>query len=189
MRANSLYVTAHHKLAHIGSQALMVAWIITATQAFAAQPVPEADSSTVVAAVGSHQIRQQQVDDKLNLQLYNARKAVIDQMVDGYLLQQAAESQKLSVTAYLKRETDDKAAAEVNEAAARRFYEENKDKLPALKSAGSFNKIKDRLLAALRRQAAGQKRSELLAELREQGDVKILLQPPRVQVATAGNPS
>jgi predicted DsbA family dithiol-disulfide isomerase len=143
----------------------------------------------VVAKVGSHEITQQQIDDKLRLQLYNARRAVIDQMVDEYLLQQAADRQKLSVTAYLKREVDDKAAAEVNEAAARKFYDENKDKIPALKTAGSFDKIKARLIAALRQQAAQQKRAELLSNLRSHSHVRVLLEAPRMEVASGGHPA
>jgi len=163
--------------------------IVVTASLVAAQSMPATDSSAVVAKVGNHEITQEQVDAKLRLQLYNARKAVLDQMVDEYLLEQAAASQKLSVTAYLKREVDDKAGAEVNEAAARKFYNENKDTLPTLKSAGSFDKVKDRLLAALRQRTAQQKRAELLAGLRKQTDIKLLLEPPRVEVAAGGHPA
>jgi protein-disulfide isomerase len=110
-------------------------------------------------------------------------------MVDDYLLQQAAEKQKLSVAQYLKDETEDKAAAGIDEKAAHKFYNENKDKLPTLKTAGSFDKIKDRLVAALRQQAAQQKRAELLTRLRKQAGVKILLEPPRMEVASGGHPA
>jgi len=47
---------------------------------------PTTDSSTVLAEVGNRTITQQQADARLKLQLSNARKAVIDQMVDDYLL-------------------------------------------------------------------------------------------------------
>jgi protein-disulfide isomerase len=190
MRSDISYAGAHRKLAGRGRQILMSALSLAVTASIAgARSAPATDSSAVVAEVGTHKITEQQVDAKLKLQLYNARKAVIDRMVDDYLVQQAAEREKLSVAAYLKREIDDKAAADVNEAAARKFYDQNKDKLPGLKAAGSFDKIKDRLIAALRQQAQQQKRAELLASLRKQADVKVLLEPPRVEVASGGHPA
>ena len=177
-------------LARAGSQLLIAVSIIASSQAIAAvQSAPSTDSSEVLAKVGSHEITERQVDSRLKLQLYNARKAVIDEMVDDYLLQQAAAKQKLSVADYLKRETEDKAASEINEAAARNFYDQNKDKLPALKTAGSFDKIKERLLAALRAQKANQKRAELLTDLRKQANVESFLEPPRMAVAAGDHPS
>jgi hypothetical protein len=76
-----------------------------------------------------------------NLRLYDMRKAAIDQMVDDYLLQRAAQQEKLSVAHYLKSEADDKAAAEVAEVVVRKFYDANKDKLPRLRTAGSFERL------------------------------------------------
>jgi len=148
-------------------------------------------SGSVVAEVGSHKITQQEVDAKIKVQLYDARKAAIDQMVDDYLLQQAAKKEKLSVADYVKREVDDKAAAEVNDATAKKFYDANKDKIPALKSAGSYDKIKDRLVAALRQRDVQQQHEQLLARLRKAGGAKILIQPPRVNVdvSAAGQPT
>src|SRR5215469_15944301 len=83
VRSDVVYTTAHRMLAGRRRQILMSTLIIAATVAIAAaQSVPTTDSRAVVAEVGAHQITQQQVDAKLRLQLYNARKAVIDQMVD-----------------------------------------------------------------------------------------------------------
>jgi len=148
-------------------------------------------SDPVLAQIGSHKITQQEVDSKINIQLYDARKEALDQMVDDYLLQQAARKEKLSVADYVKREVDDKAAAEVNDAMAKKFYDENKDKIPALKSAGSYDKIKDRLIAALRQRDAQQQHEQLMARLRKDGAAKILLEPPRVNVdlGAAGHPT
>jgi protein-disulfide isomerase len=140
------------------------------------------DSGPVLAEIGKHKITQPQVDAKIKIQLYDARKGALDQMVDDYLLQQAAKKDKLSVADYLKREVDDKAAAEVNDAMAKKFYDENKDKIPALKSAGAYDKIKDRLIAALRQRDAQQQHEQLMARLRKDSGAKILLEPPHVAV-------
>ena len=170
---------------------------ITAVAAFAlALAIPTrvaaaTESGPVLAVVGGHKITQQEVDSKIKIQLYDARKQAVDQMVDDYLLQQAAKKEKLSVADYVKREVDDKVAAEVNDAAAKKFYDENKDKIPALKSAGSYDKIKDRLIAALRQRDAQQQHEQLLARLRKDGGAKILLEPPRINVnlSAAGHPT
>jgi protein-disulfide isomerase len=148
-------------------------------------------SGPVVAEVGKHKITQQEVDAKIKVQLYDARKQAVDDMVDDYLLQQAAKKEKLSVADYLKREVQDKATAEVNDAVAKKFYDENKDKIPVLKSAGSYDKIKDRLIQALRQRDAQEQHEQLLARLRKDGGVKILLVPPRVDVSlgAGGHPT
>ena len=150
-----------------------------------------ADSGPVLAEVGSHKITQQEVDSKIKIQLYDARKEALDQMVDDYLIQQAAKKEKLSIADYVKREVDDKAVADVNDATAKKFYDENKDKIPALKNAGSYDKIKDRLIAALRQRDAQQQHEQLLARLRKEGGAKILLEAPRINVnlGAAGHPT
>lgn len=149
------------------------------------------DSGPVLAEIGKHKITQPEVDAKIKLQLYDARKGALDQMVDDYLLQQAARKDKLSVADYLKREVDDKAAAQVSDATAKKFYDENKDKIPALKSAGAYDKIKDRLVAALRQRDAQQQHEQLMARLRKDGGAKILLEPPHVNVnlGAGGHPT
>jgi len=168
---------------------IATAVVITSAATVNARAVPATDSNSVLAEVGNHKITEKEVDSKIELQLYNARKAAIDQMVDDYVLQQAAAKEKLSVSDYLKREVDDKAAAEVTDATARKFYDENKDKIRPLKEAGSYDKIKDRLIAALRQRASQQTHDQLFARLRKESDAKVLLQPPRVEVTAEGHPT
>jgi protein-disulfide isomerase len=151
------------------------------------RPADAANSSNpVLAEVGKHKITQQEVDSTIKVQLYDARKQALDQLLDDYLLKQAARKQNLSVDQYVKREVDQKVAAEVNEATAKKFYDENKDKIPALKQAGSFDKIKDRLIAALRQRDMQQQQEQLLARLRKESGAKVLLQAPRVDVKVSG---
>jgi protein-disulfide isomerase len=159
--------------------------------AIPARAVAATGSDPVLAQIGGHKITQQEVDSKIKVQLYDARKEALDQMVDDYLLQQAAKKDKLSVADYVKREVDDKAAADVNDAMAKKFYDENKDRIPALKTAGSYDKIKDRLIAALRQRDAQRQHEELMARLRKDGGAKILLEPPRISVnlSAAGHPT
>ncbi|HTQ24211.1 MAG TPA: thioredoxin domain-containing protein [Candidatus Binataceae bacterium] len=156
--------------------------VLVLALAVPARATGAADSGPVLAEVGNHKITQPEVDAKIKIKLYDARKEALDQMVDDYLLQQAAKKDKLSVADYLKREVTDKAAASVTDATAKKFYDENKDKIPALKSAGSYDKIKDRLIAALRQRDVQRDQEELMARLRKEGNAKILLEPPRISV-------
>src|ERR1700730_10206308 len=176
-----------------GSRIFLVAALIASgvALAIAAHAVAAADSGPVLAEIGNHKITQQEVDSKIKIQLYDARKEAAAQMVDDYLLQHAARKEKLSVSDYVKREVDDKAAADVNDAMAKKFYDDNKDKIPALKTAGSYEKIKDRLVPALRQRDAQQQHEQLLARLRKDGGAKILLAPPRIDVnlSAAGHPT
>jgi protein-disulfide isomerase len=149
-----------------------------------------ADSSPVVATVGSHQITQQEVDAKLQSQLaawqsrlYQLRKQAIESIADDYLLQQAAKKANLSVDEYLKR-ADAKAAPHVTEADARQYYEQHKEQIRQ-----PFEKIKEPLIAALERQEVQGRREALLNKLRAEQKVKILIEPPRVEVASAGHPA
>lgn len=169
---------------------LLIATAIAAgyTIAQAALPALAADANPVVAEIGSHKITQQQVDNRIKVQLYDARKSALGQLVDQYLLEHAAKKENLSVADYLKREVDDKVSASVTDASARQFYDQHKSRIAVLPTV-PYAKIRDRLLAALRYRAAESEREELLARLRKQAGVKILLQAPRIEVATTGRPA
>ncbi len=150
-----------------------------------------ADSSPVVATVGSHKIMEQEVDAKLQSQLaawqnrlYQLRKQAIESIADDYLLQQAAKKANLSVDEYLKKKVDEKAAPHVTEADARKYYEQHKEQIRQ-----PFEKIKEPLIAALERQEVQGRRETLLNKLRTEQKLKILIEPPRVEVASAGHPA
>ncbi len=200
MRKQIIHPTTPTTAARPGGCVLLAAALIASTTALAAFALALAipahvfaatDSDPVLAEIGSHKITQQEVDSKIKMQRYTARKEAVDQLVDDYLLQQAAKKEKLSVSDYIKREVDDKVVAEVNDATAKKFYDDNKNKIPALKTAGSYDKIKDRLIAALRQRDAQQQHEQLLARLRKDSDAKILLEPPRINVnlSAAGHPA
>jgi len=152
--------------------------------------VVRADSNPVVATVGNHKITEKELDAKIKPQiqameakLYDAKKQAIEAMADDYLLSQAAAKEHQSVDEFLKG----KAAAKgkVTEADAKKFYDARKDLQTRFPK---YNEIKDQLVAALQAQRDGQARAEVLAELRKSEPVNVMIQPPRIEVATAGHP-
>jgi len=152
------------------------------------------DPNAVVATVGDHKISEKDLDAKVKPQLeqmramlekrvdqmiadktFDIRRETLESMTDDYLVQQAAQRDKLSVNDYLKKEYSGKSA--VTDAAAKKFYDQNKGA-----GAVPYDKIKPQLMAMLNRQA-------LLGRLRKEAPVKILLEPQRVVVNSSGHPA
>jgi len=152
------------------------------------------DPNTTVATVGDHKITEKDLDAKVQPQLQQMRAALekrVDQMIadktfdlrrqtleamtNDYLIQQAAEHDKLSVDDYIKKESTGKDS--VTDADAKKFYDQNKNATTA-----PFDKIKPQLMEMMNRQA-------LLERLRKNEPVKILLEPQRVAVNSSGHPA
>ncbi len=150
------------------------------------------DPNAVVATVGDHKISEKDLDAKLKPQIEQMRamlekrvdqliadktselkRQTLESMTDDYLIEQAAQRDKLSVDDYFKKEYAGKSA--VTEADAKKFYDNNKLTAP-------FDKIKPQLMEFLNRQA-------LLERLRKNAPVKILLEPKRVAVSSSGHPA
>ena len=112
--------------------------------------------------------------------LYQLRKRGLDQMIDDYLLQQAARRAHATIPEFVDKGT----AVTVSDADARAQYDKYKGmmKMP-------FDQLKPRLIAALTSQAQAQRQAALRAKLRSDAHVEIKLEPPRLVVAVANDPS
>lgn len=149
-----------------------------------------AAGDTVVATVGNHKITEAELDAKIKPEMaalegkiYELKHQALESMADGYLIEQAAKKANLTVPQYLKKEVEDK-ADKVTEADARKYYDQ-------AKRPGSppFDQIKDRLIAGLQNRSEQEQREKLLATLRKNEPMKVMLKVPRVDVAIAGHPS
>ena len=162
--------------------------------AIATHPAWADDPNAVVATIGDHKISEKDLGAKVKPQLdqmraalekrvdqliadktFDLRRQTLESMTNDYLIEQAAQRDKLSVDDYLKKEYAGKSA--VTEADAKKFYDQNK-------SAGTapFDKLKPQLMKMMNRQA-------LLERLRKEAPVKILLEPQRVVVNSSGHPA
>jgi protein-disulfide isomerase len=165
---------------------------MSAGGAYAASGAPAAPAvpSDVLATVGTYQITEQEVEGRvkaplasLEIQLYEIKRAAAEQMVDDYLLQRAAKAAGLSVEAYLKREVDGK-IAEPSEADLQKAYNQIDPKFRP-----PYDQAKPELIALLKGQEGQQLRADLDAKLRSQHDIRILLKPPRFEVAAGADPA
>jgi protein-disulfide isomerase len=152
------------------------------------------DPKTVVATVGDHKITEQDLDQKVKPQMdelrdalakrvenlirdkaFDIRRKTLESMTEDYLISQAAQQQKLSVDAYVKKESAGKSG--VTDADAKKFYDQNKTP-----QWPPYDQAKPQLMTMLNRQA-------LLERLRKNEPVKILLEPKRMAVDSSGHPS
>jgi protein-disulfide isomerase len=159
-----------------------------ATFCAGARAESSADPEVVFAVVDNHKITEQEVDSTIRVPLYNLRQEAMDDAIANYLIEQAAKSENMTIAAYLKSEVDDKAAAKVTDATARKFYDDNKSKLLVLKNT-PYDKIKGRLIEVLRQQDSKAELVDLVTNLRKKANLKILLEPPRLEVATGDGQS
>lgn len=159
--------------------------------AIAPHPAWADDPNAVVATVGDHKISEKDLDakvrgilekevdqvmaDKTSDKTFDLRRRTLESMTNDYLVEQAAQRDKLSVDDYLKKEYTGESG--VTEADAKKFYDKNK-------GAGTapFDKIKPQLMEMMNRQA-------LLERLRKNAPVKILLEPKRVALSSSGDPA
>ncbi len=141
--------------------------------------------STVLATVGSMKVTEAQVDEKARPQLsaiqnqvYQAKKRALDDLIDDYLIDQAAKKAGMTKEAYLKKEIEDKAPAPT-EKEMKAFYDQNQ-----MRIRQPYDKIKAPLEQYMKRQKISAARSELIAKLRHDAGVKVMLKAPRVDVST-----
>jgi protein-disulfide isomerase len=144
----------------------------------------------VVATVGSHQIRESELDAKIKPEMsalegkiYDLKHQALESMADEYLIEQAAKKADMSVPDYLKKELEGK-STKVTEDDAKKYYDQRRGP-----GTPPFDSIKARLLAALQNQSDQEEREKLLASLRKDEPLKILIKAPRMEVASAGHPS
>jgi len=175
-----------------------IVFVIAAVVICAAVSSPRAwaadDPNATVATVGEHKITAKDLDAKVQPQLAQMRAALekrvdqliadksfdlkrqtLESMTDEYLIQQAADHDKLSVADYIKKESSGKSG--VTEAEAKAFYDKNKQQ-----GTKPFEEIKPQLLEMMNRQA-------MLDRLRKNEPVKILLEPKRLAVNSTGHPA
>jgi protein-disulfide isomerase len=142
----------------------------------------------VLATIGDHAVTLGEVDRKVAVQLYDLRKQALDNIIDEYLVQQAARSAGVKPDEYVARQVRS-STSQVTAREAEQFYGEHKAQLDAQTGGRTFSQIEPRLVAALQRQRDQDAQKQLIQKLRAANQVSVLLQAPRVRVASAGHPS
>jgi hypothetical protein len=151
-----------------------------------------AGSDQVVAEIGDRKVTMADVDAKwqefdaaerarVTQMLYQSRRNMLDLVVGDALIADAAKAANLDVDAYTEREIG-RRAKPVTDADIQAFYNENKERAQGRPLEDLRQPIADFLGSQRRAQA----RAQLVDELRTKaGNVRVLLEPPRVEVLLA----
>lgn len=146
-------------------------------------------SSDVAAYLGDEPITRQDIDKlaatalmKVRQDEYNIRRNALDAVVQDKLLDKEASDRKISRADLLKAEIDDKAGNpskdEIND-----FYEKNKGRM----AGKTLEQVSPDIEKALRQQKLGVRRAAFMKELMDKAQLKVLLEPPRVDVPVPSN--
>jgi len=142
-----------------------------------------AESANAAAQVGTLTITQQELDEEakdslaqIEMQIYDAKRAALNQLIEKRLLESEAKSQKITVEAL---ETKIKSGATpVTDESVTAYYDANKDRIQE-----PIEAAKVKISNFLRSQAEMEIRRKALQEYRVKYPVKVYMKAPRVNVA------
>lgn len=162
-----------------------------------AQPAKTLAPGEVVATIGSKAVTLAEVDEvalqqstanfpsvKLAQALYEARRAAIDEIVATTLLDAEAKSRGVDRAALVDKEITGKAAA-VSDADVTAWYQANQARV----QGAPLEQVRAPIRAYLTQQRLEEARDEYVNTLKAKTAVKVMLEPPRIKVATANAPS
>lgn len=150
---------------------------------------PAAKDAGVAATVNGQPITTAELDEKvlktnmkLAQQLYDARKAAIDQIVLDKALAKEAAEKKMSVDQLVSAKVAEKVKP-VTDEDVKGYFDANQARMQGKTLEQASGQIK----SFLGGQRETEARNTLLADVRKSADVKILLDVPRVEIAVAAN--
>ncbi len=145
------------------------------------QVVATIDGNPILASELEGTVKNQM--QRIETQIYQIKKQGLEELINDKLIENAAKKKGQSVEEYLKEEVDSK-VIEPSEDEVKSLYEarKGKDTLP-------FEKVKDQVIDFLKQSKKNRARQELLAKLKNETDIKILLEPPRISVNIDNAPS
>ncbi len=164
---------------------LFAAASVTGCARTQAQAPGEGAGSQPAAQVGGTKITLDELDKRaagdlarIEFERYEARRRVLDALVNEKLLEEAARARGVTPEALLKTEVNDKVAPPTDEL-VRATYEQHKERLKDV----PFDQIKDRIRASIHEQALSDQAAIFQLALKKDTRVQILLEEPRAQVA------
>ena len=172
------------------SLVLAVAALLVFASSCGSEPRAASQSSsdeTIVAKVGDKEFTLDQVDEravrtsmKTYQDLYNVRQGVLGELIADALLESEAESRGVSVEDLVETEVTSKLVP-VTEADVESFYNANRGRMRGQSHEQMDGQIRQFLQA--RNESAA--RESFVDELKEDADVTVLLDPPRVRLQIA----
>ena len=178
--------------------AIGVLLAVCATSAQPAKPPAKALApNDTVAMVGPVSITLAQVDEvalqartgsfaslSLGQALYDARRAALNNIVADMLVKQEAKARGIDAAKLTKQEVDAKITA-VTDADILEWYQVNAARV----QGAPLDQVRERIRSLILQQRTQTAYSGYVDQLRSKTTVRILLDPPRLKVATANSPA
>jgi protein-disulfide isomerase len=146
-------------------------------------PCPGGDG--IVARIGSETITMAELDKAAANELFEARQKALDTLITERAITPEAKKVGMTAEAFVRKQVEAKVPP-VTEKEAEEFFKGNQARLGPQFADKKFAEVKEMIVQGL----TGQKRQEavggVLEEVRKKAGVKVLLSPPRVEVAAVG---
>jgi protein-disulfide isomerase/predicted small secreted protein len=150
-----------------------------------------ASGATVAAKVGDRTITLQELDEKaasnlmkVRQQEYEVRQQALDALVNEELFDREAKAKGVTRDKLIETEISSK-VPEPSQAEVDAYYEQNKARM----GGQTKEQIGPQIAAMLKSQKMAGVQQEYLKGLRDKYGVKVMLEPPRVQVSVDNDPS
>jgi protein-disulfide isomerase len=114
---------------------------------------------------------------KLMAQVYQVKKGALEGMIADRLIEKAAKQQGVSKEEYIAQNVDAKAPAPTEEE-IRAFYDQQQGRMQA-----PFEQMKERIADYLKGTRRNEQMQALVARLKGEADIKVMLEPPRTEVS------
>jgi protein-disulfide isomerase len=121
---------------------------------------------------------------KVRQQEYEARQAALDDMINDQLFEREAKAKGVSKDKLIETEINSK-VAEPTQPEIDAYYEQNKARM----GGQTKEQIAPQIGAMLKSQKSGAIQADYMKGLRQKYGVKVLLEPPRAQIAVDDDPS
>ncbi|HSA60278.1 MAG TPA: DsbA family protein [bacterium] len=155
-----------------------------------AAPSEPASAGGVLARLDGKDITEEDVAkaagpklQQAEMDLYDARKDAIDQIIDDRLIEEAAGKEGAGKADFLKKNVFDKIKIEDKEIET--FYNENKAQM----QGKTLDDVKGNIRGYLYREKHQKVYGDLITSLRKKADVAILIKAPRVEIEEGDNPA
>lgn len=120
---------------------------------------------------------------RVDTEIYQIKKRVLDDLVEQKLIEAASKKKGLSTEKFLAEEIDSKVTAPTEDE-VKAIYESSKDK-----SGKSFDEVKNQITDYLKQNKKARAKAELIAQLKKEANIKMSLEPPRVEIDIKNLPS
>lgn len=166
------------------------------------------ESSVVAALVGSQPITMGDIDRLAAKDLYEVRERTLENLITDRVLGDAAKQAGQSIDDFLRKQAEAR-VPNITLAEAQEFYDKNRANIPQLQYKSldeekdmpggtaqpdgtpkvrykPFDEVKDMIIQAVTGQKRQQAVGSLIDEMKKKAGVKVLMRPPKQEVAAIG---